>query len=158
MHFYECVLYFTMKRSLKGRGKGTWKVSKLLKFQELSKTYLELSKLSSLFTNLSYIPFFPSHLFVFWKIVFSNSFQINCWLVSLLGFPVGTGGKEPSCQCRLDVRNTGLIPGSRRSPGWGRGNPLQFSCLENPMDRGGCQAAVHGFAKTQTWLKWLSTK
>ena len=43
-----------------------------------------------------------------------------------------------------DARDVGSIPGSRRSPGVGSGNPLQYSCLENPMDRGAWQATVHG--------------
>ena len=42
--------------------------------------------------------------------------------------------------------DAGLIPGSGRSPGGGHGNPLQYSCLENPMDRGAWQATAHGFA------------
>ena len=50
------------------------------------------------------------------------------------------------------IRDTGLIPGSGRSPGAGNGNPLQYSCLENPMDRGGWRAAVHAVAKSQTQL------
>ena len=41
-------------------------------------------------------------------------------------------------------RDAGSIPGSRRSPGEGNGNPLQYSCLENPMDRGAWRATVHG--------------
>ena len=44
----------------------------------------------------------------------------------------------------------GSISGSGRSPGEGNGNPLQYSCLENPMDRGACQATAHGVAKSQT--------
>ena len=52
-----------------------------------------------------------------------------------------------------DVRDMGLIPGSGRSPGEGNGNPLQYSCLENPMDRGARQAIVHGVTKSQTRLK-----
>ena len=56
-----------------------------------------------------------------------------------------------------DIRNVGLIPGSGKSPGGGHGNPLQFSCLENPMDRGAWWAAVHRVAKSQTLLKQLST-
>ena len=51
-----------------------------------------------------------------------------------------------------DVRNVGLIPGSRRSPGEVNGNPLQYSCLENPMYRGAWQATVHRVPKSQTWL------
>ena len=54
-------------------------------------------------------------------------------------------------------RDVGSIPGSGRSPGAGYGNPIQYSCLENPMDRGTWQATVHGVAKSQTWLKGLST-
>ena len=50
----------------------------------------------------------------------------------------------------------GSIPGSGRSPGVGNGNPNQYSCLENPMDRGAGQATVHGVAKSLTQLKQLS--
>ena len=46
-----------------------------------------------------------------------------------------------------DTRDVGLIPGSERSPKGEHGNPLQYSCLENPMDRGAWWAAVHGIAK-----------
>ena len=49
-----------------------------------------------------------------------------------------------------DIRDAGSIPGSERSPGEGNGNPLQYSCLENPMDRGAWQATVHEVAKSQT--------
>ena len=52
-----------------------------------------------------------------------------------------------------DVRDMGLIPGLGKSPGRGYGNPLQYFCLENPMDRGAWQATVHGVAKNQTGLK-----
>ena len=45
-----------------------------------------------------------------------------------------------------DIRNTASIPGSGRSPAEGHGNPLQYSCLENPMDRGAWWATVHGVA------------
>ena len=49
-----------------------------------------------------------------------------------------------------DARDMGLIPESGRSPGGGHGNPLQYSCLDNPMDRGVWWAAVHGVAKS--WI------
>ena len=49
--------------------------------------------------------------------------------------------------------DVGSIPGSGRSPGEGNGNPLQYSCLENPIDRGAWRAIVHGVAKSQTQLK-----
>ena len=56
------------------------------------------------------------------------------------GFPGGLDSKESAC-------NTGVpssIPGSARSPGEGKGNSLQYSCLENSMDRGACRATIHG--------------
>ena len=56
-----------------------------------------------------------------------------------------------------DVRDEDLIPGSGRSPGGGHGNPLQYSCLENPMDRGVWQVRVHGVTQSQTQLQRLST-
>ena len=55
--------------------------------------------------------------------------------------PVNTG----------DTRDKGLVPGSGRSPGGEHGNPLQCSCLRNPMDRGAWRATVHGVAKSQTY-------
>ena len=56
-----------------------------------------------------------------------------------------------------DKRALRSIPELGRSPGGGYGNPLQYSCLENPMDRGAWRAAVHMVTKSQTWLKQLST-
>ena len=55
-----------------------------------------------------------------------------------------------------DIRDMGYIPGWVRSLGGGHGNPLQYSCLEDPMDRGPWRATVHGVAKSQTRLKRLS--
>ena len=52
-----------------------------------------------------------------------------------------------------DMRDMGSIPGSGRSPGGGHDNPLQYSCLENPMDRGAWWATVHWAAKSQIQLK-----
>ena len=49
-----------------------------------------------------------------------------------------------------DIRDTGSIPGFGRSPGEGHGNPLQYSCLENPQDRGAWWATVHGVEKSWT--------
>ena len=56
-----------------------------------------------------------------------------------------------------DIRDAGSVPGSGRSPGAGHGNPLQCSCLENPMGRGAWRAAVHRVAKSGTRLKRYST-
>ena len=60
--------------------------------------------------------------------------------------------KNP-CANAGDRRYAGSIPGLGRSPGGGHGNPLQYSCLENPMDTGAWQATVHGVAKSQIGLK-----
>ena len=49
-----------------------------------------------------------------------------------------------------NISDAGLTPGSGRSPGAGQGNPLQYSCLENPMDRGAWRATVHRFPNSQT--------
>ena len=67
------------------------------------------------------------------------------------GFPGGPIGKESACQCRT-LRDSGLIPGRGGSHEGGNGNPLQYSCLENPTDRGAWWATVHGMAKCQTQL------
>ena len=56
------------------------------------------------------------------------------------------------------VRDTGSIPQSGRSPGGGHRNPPQYSCLENPMDRGARRATVHRVTKSQTWWKQFSTR
>ena len=73
-------------------------------------------------------------------------------------FPDGARGKVPVCQCRRVLRDTGSTPGSGRSPGEGHGNPLQYSCLENPMDRGTWRATIHRVPKSQTQPKRLSTQ
>ena len=59
--------------------------------------------------------------------------------MSFQGFPHNSVGKESAC----NSRDPGSVPGSRRSPGEGNGNPLQYSCLENPMDRKAWRATVH---------------
>ena len=61
-------------------------------------------------------------------------------------FPGGSDGEESAC----NAGKLGLSPGLGRSPGEGHGNPLQCSCLENPMDRGACWAIVHGVSESQT--------
>ena len=64
------------------------------------------------------------------------------------GFPSVSDGKESAC----NAGDRGSVPGLGRSPGGGNGNPLQYSCLQNPMDRGAWGATVHGVAKSQTRL------
>ena len=65
-----------------------------------------------------------------------------------MGFPGGSDGKESTC----NVRDLGSVSGLGRSPGGGHDNPLQYSCLENSMDRGAWQAVVRGVAKSWTRL------
>ena len=64
------------------------------------------------------------------------------------GFPGGASAKESA----YNTGDLGSILGLGRSPGGGNGNPLQYSCLVNPMDRGAWQAIVHGVTKSWTWL------
>ena len=74
------------------------------------------------------------------------------------GLPGGSVEKNlPAKQGTAGDRGSSLIPGSGRSPGETNGNPLQYSCLENPMGRGAWRATVPGVAKSQTQLKRLST-
>ena len=72
------------------------------------------------------------------------------------GFPGSSEGKESACNAG-DTGDAGLIPGLERFPGERNASPLQYSCLENSMDRGAWWATVHGTAKSQTQLMGLST-
>ena len=65
-----------------------------------------------------------------------------------IGFPGSSDGKESACS----AEDPGSIPGYGRSPGEGNGNPLQYSCLENSMDRGAWWAIAHGVAKSPAQL------
>ena len=73
-----------------------------------------------------------------------------CW-----DFPGGSVGKEPACNAG-DTGVAGLIPRSGKAHGGVHGNPLQYSCLENPMDRGAWWAIVHRVTQSQTRLRRLS--
>ena len=89
-----------------------------------------------------------------WAHLSSNSSSINLlarwsWANYLNSLSLGSSDSiESSC----NAEDLGSIPGSGRSPGGGCGNTLQYSCLENPMDRGAWWATVHGVTKSQTWL------
>ena len=82
---------------------------------------------------------------------FLSLFQIFGTKLSIqfIGFPGGTVVKNLPVNVQ-DIRNLGSVPGWGRSSGRGHGNPLQYSCLENPMDRGTQWATVNGVAKNQT--------
>ena len=87
------------------------------------------------------------------EMTFSNKhLQLYCFIVNYIkyaamGLPWWLSGKRSACQCR----KLGFDPWVR-SPGVGNGYPLQYSCLENSMDTGAWRAAVHGVAKSRTWL------
>ena len=66
----------------------------------------------------------------------------------MMDFLGGSDGKESAC----NAGDRGSVPGLGTSPGEGNGNPLQYPCLENPMERGAWQATVYGIAKSQTQM------
>ena len=90
-------------------------------------------------------PFFPPLLFSF------ETFRIRCIVLYMLhlGFPGGLVGEESACSAGV-AGDVGSILGSGRSPGGGHGNPVQYSCLENSMNRGTWWTAVHGVAESDT--------
>ena len=77
-------------------------------------------------------------------------------LLQMLGLPRWLSGKETACVAG-DTGNMGLTSGLGRPPGKGHGNPLQCSCLENPMARGAWRATVHGVAESWRQLSCTST-
>ena len=82
-----------------------------------------------------------------WRVSQRDTQKLRCLRSRMVsGLPGGSDGKAPV----YNVGDPGSIPGSGRSPGEGTGNPLQYSCLENPMDRGAWWATVHGVAKSRT--------
>ena len=83
-------------------------------------------------------------------LTYAGTYLIFYLLPPLWGFPGGSV-VESACQCRR-CKRCKFYPGLGKSPGEGNGNPLQCSCLENPMDRGAWRATVHRIAKGQTWL------
>ena len=85
-----------------------------------------------------------------------NLYRFDSWSTSRLSSLSGLICKPNSLKSLYDV---GLIPGLWRSSGGGNGNPLQHSCLGNPMDRGAWWATVHGVAKSRPWLShWTTTR
>ena len=132
-----------------------WKFSSVLSSGIFFSFVLHL--LSS-WDNYTYVRYFhlPSPFFLFLKfcasfwIFFSvSSFSSLTFYLSVsMGFPGVSDDKESAC----NAGDPGLIPGSVRSPGEGNGNPLQYFCLENFMDRGACWAKVLGVAKSWTRL------
>ena len=82
----------------------------------------------------------------FWASCQFPEFLLIFSIVVPEGFPDGSDGKKSAC----NAGDLGSIPGLKRSLGEGNGNPLQYFCQENPMDRGAWRAIVHGVAESQT--------
>ena len=102
---------------------------------------------------------------------FSSLFRFGCWIIEfnsefsfffiakpiavifsvIVVFPIVSVIKSPPA----NARDVGLIPGLGRSPREGNGNPLQYSCLENPMDRGAWWATIHRVTKSWTWMSTI---
>ena len=83
-----------------------------------------------------------------WPPLAQNEFLNFDLFFILMGFPGGSDSNASAC----NVKDPGSIPGLERSPGEGNGNPLQYSCLENSMDRGAWQATIHTVAESWTQL------
>ena len=77
-------------------------------------------------------------------------FEDGCWVT--VGFPPGSVGKISACSAE-DTGDRNFVPGLGRSPGGARGNPVEYSCLKNPMDRGDWWVTVHSVAETPIGLK-----
>ena len=98
-----------------------------------------------------------------WSLLRKTSGFILSWALvcqaigNIMGLPRWLSGKESACDAG-DIKDVGSIPELGRSPGGGHGNPLQYSCLESPMDREAWQATVHRVSNSQTQLKQLSTR
>ena len=90
----------------------------------------------------------PGRLYSSWSLKESDATQHKYLYSHIALFSGGLKGKSSAC----NAGDLSSIPGSGRSPGEGNGNPIQYSCLENPMDRGASQTTVHGVTKSQTQL------
>ena len=93
--------------------------------------------------------FSVSHQEVLVNSFYSSLFKKIDFSIVRRGFPSGSAVKESACNAGDTVRAASSIPGLGRSPG-GNGNPLQYTCLKNPMDRGAWQTTVHGVSKSRT--------
>ena len=137
------LLNYTIKLQFKHQLK---KVNCILNF--LIKNFFSLrdpmrKSKNKLLTRRKYL----ENMYLIVTVSYANLTRLPSW-----GFPEGsTVVKNPSANAG-DARNEGSVPGSGISPAVGNGNPLQYSWLENSMDRGAWWATVHGVAKSQTWL------
>ena len=104
--------------------------------------------------KLSDAQYKKSYLFLWNSYLTDNPYFYLLAILLWMGLSWWLSGKESACNAG-DPEHMGSTPGSGRSPGWGHGNPLQCSCLKNPMDRGAWWAAVHGVGKSwHNWSNW----
>ena len=118
---------------------GGWKIKKVI--------FYDMGKLSEIhilvFINIVLLEHCHTHLGIVCNCLYIS---LESWIIaSLCGIPHSSGSKESAC----NAGDPGLIPGSERSSGEGNGNPLQYSYLESPMDRGSWKASVHGVARVR---------
>ena len=132
----------------------TEKIEQKNRFKEPTKESCQSSLQGSNILTKGAKKLFQSFLGTYMQRASSVLLDIMCvqeaWIASAQGsergFPCGAVVKNPPANVG-DTRKVGSIPGSERSPGVGNGNPLQYSCLENPMDRGAWKTTVYGVAK-----------
>ena len=121
-----------------------------------SSSYLRLISLTSFYT--AFLPTSPKDQLNQLLPVLQLQVFFLYWLISINTYTYSGASqvalvvKDPPTNAG-NVRDAGSMPGSGRAPGGGHGNPLQYSCLENPMDRGAWRGMVHGVAKNWTQLK-----
>ena len=126
-----------------GRGRESWATDKSSPFFWL----LQKRQYSLFYIVLNFIV--KSILMTLWVVTFILIYLLNCEIPKgKTGFPGSSEGKESAC----NAGDLALMPWLGRSPGEGNGNPLQYSCLENPTDRGAWWAIVHGVTKSWTRL------
>ena len=124
---------------------------KVLPFREKAFSVLPLSVMLTIdFVDILYQVEKVSFLYQLGKILFLNQNRILDYKYFAPIELVGSDGKVSA----YNVGDLGWIPGSGRSSGEGNGDPLQYSCLENPTDRGAWQTTVHGVAKSRTRLSY----
>ena len=158
-----CTLPYTFliyKSSLSWACTQTWQIY-IQQFQELSSWFPQLLQHFTVSPTTMYecsnCSPFSTALVIIQPYVIMITYLIMVLICISQGFPGGSVGKETACNAG-DARVVCSLPGSGRVSGEGHGNPLQYSCLENPMDRGLWWAIVHGVKKSRTQLKRLSTQ
>ena len=134
---------------------GCWEFGKIRALSRETKSKQGVNNTNAAKGSHSFCEILTMNTKLLWTNMLWNNLDI--FLLSKDGVPWWLSSKESTCSVG-DTGNMGSMPGSGRSPGWGNGNALQYSCLENPKDRGAWWPTVHGVTKSQTQLsahaKW----